>query len=135
MNNLIEPWSKGFRLIDSICKERTGMTYQKLSVLKVVKRRMKVSDISNALDLNTSSISTLLKRMESVGLINRFHGELDRRTVFVEISKKGKQLLAEHKSELDNLESVLEGIFTEDLLNKMNTATDNLKRLLRKDLN
>jgi DNA-binding MarR family transcriptional regulator len=57
-----------------------------------------VNEISKKLILNTNTVTPLLKRMESLGIITRQRSESDERKVIVNLSEKGKEMRIEAAS-------------------------------------
>ncbi len=55
-------------------------------------KKLKVSDISNSLELPASSMTEMLDKLEEQGLIKRQRAEDDRRVVLVEATKKSRLL-------------------------------------------
>lgn len=74
--------------------DKLGITYPQYLVLLVLweSDRQSVNEISQKLILNTNTITPLLKRMESQGLISRIRSEKDERKVEIALTQKGKQL-------------------------------------------
>jgi MarR family transcriptional regulator, organic hydroperoxide resistance regulator len=72
--------------------DKLGITYPQYLVLMVLWETdaISVNEISTKLILNTNTITPLLKRMESLGLIKRQRSESDERKVIVELTPKGK---------------------------------------------
>lgn len=71
-----------------------GITYPQYLVLMVLWEHdeQTVNAISQKLLLNTNTVTPLLKRMETLGLIRRERSKDDERKVNVQLSKQGKQL-------------------------------------------
>ena len=89
--------------------DKLGITYPQYLVLMVLWETDKISvnEISHKLILNTNTVTPLLKRMESQGIIQRHRSESDERKVIVELTSKGKQLQTEAASIPGNLASSL----------------------------
>jgi DNA-binding MarR family transcriptional regulator len=108
--------------------EKLGITYPQYLVLMVLWENdgITVNEISKKLILNTNTITPLLKRMESEGIIRRKRSMNDERKVIVELTTAGKQLQAE-ASEIPK--KIAAGLISEtmtveqlcDLKNKLNT--------------
>lgn len=58
--------------------------------------KMKISDLSEKLDLSNSTVSGILDRLEKNGIVERTRSEDDRRVVYVNITPEYK-ILAEQK--------------------------------------
>lgn len=71
--------------------EKLGITYPQYLVLLVLweKDGVAVQDISQKLILNTNTLTPLLKRMESLGLIKREKDTKDERKVMIYLTQQG----------------------------------------------
>lgn len=76
--------------------EQAGVTGPQLSVLQLAGHRAEASasEISNALHLSRSTITGILNRLESRGLIKRNRNQRDRRGNFIEVTPAGRDLLS-----------------------------------------
>ena len=74
-----------------------GLTYPQYLVLIVLRDEgaISVSRLGEKLQLDSGTLSPLLKRLEAGGLITRQRSELDERSVTVELSSAGEQLEVE----------------------------------------
>jgi len=74
--------------------EKLGITYPQYLVLMVLWETdtISVNEISKKLILNTNTITPLLKRMETLGIIHRQRSGDDERKVIVSLTSKGKLL-------------------------------------------
>jgi len=74
--------------------DKLDITYPQYLVLMVLWERdnISVNEISQKLILNTNTVTPLLKRMETQGLIKRQRSDSDERKVIIELTKKGKQM-------------------------------------------
>lgn len=72
--------------------DELGITYPQYLVLMVLWETdtIPVNEISKKLILNTNTITPLLKRMETLGIIKRQRSGSDERKVIVELTPKGK---------------------------------------------
>jgi DNA-binding MarR family transcriptional regulator len=72
--------------------DQLGITYPQYLVLMVLWETdaISVNEISKKLILNTNTITPLLKRMETLGILKRQRSESDERKVIVELTPKGK---------------------------------------------
>ncbi|WP_192913736.1 MarR family winged helix-turn-helix transcriptional regulator [Roseibium sediminis] len=73
-----------------------GLTYPQYLAMTVLweKDKVPVGDLTEKLQLETSTITPLLKRMETMGLVNRARSKKDERQVRISLTKKGKDLQA-----------------------------------------
>ena len=71
-----------------------GLTYPQYLVLLVLweKDGQPVNDIAKRLLLETNTVTPLLKRMESEGIVTRSQGKKDARQTIVTLTRKGRDL-------------------------------------------
>jgi len=71
-----------------------GITYPQYIALRVIWHRgtITVRDLGRSLDLDSGTLSPLLKRLEAQGLIRRERGTHDERTVWVTATDRGAEL-------------------------------------------
>ena len=71
-----------------------GITYPQYLVMMVMweHEELSVIEIGEKLILNTNTITPLLKRMETMGLITRVPSETDHRKVMITLTAKGKAM-------------------------------------------
>ena len=71
-----------------------GLTYPQYLVLLVLweKDAQPVNDIAKRLYLETNTVTPLLQRMETGGILTRTKGTKDARQMIVKLTKKGKKL-------------------------------------------
>lgn len=74
--------------------DELGITYPQYIALMVLWENdgITVNEITQKLILNTNTVTPLLKRMESQGLITRQRSSDDERKVIVKLTEKGKML-------------------------------------------
>jgi len=113
--------------------EKLGITYPQYLVLMVLWETdgITVNEIAQKLILNTNTVTPLLKRMETLGIIKRQRSESDERKVMVQLTQKGILLKTEAANIPEKLASGLlsESINTEELIdlrNKLNKMIDYL---------
>lgn len=77
--------------------DKLGITYPQYLVLMVLWETdmISVNEISKKLILKTNTITPLLKRMETLGIIERHRSENDERKVIVTLTSKGKLMQIE----------------------------------------
>lgn len=77
--------------------DKLEITYPQYLVLLVLWEQdsLTVNEISQKLILNTNTVTPLLKRMESQGIISRNREGSDERKVIVRLTEKGRQMQAE----------------------------------------
>ncbi|MEX5598271.1 MarR family winged helix-turn-helix transcriptional regulator [Pseudophaeobacter sp. C1-32P7] len=73
-----------------------GLTYPQYLVLVALweQDEQKVSDLGKRLDLETNTLTPLLKRMESAGYLTRRRNPEDERSLIVSLTDKGQALQA-----------------------------------------
>lgn len=71
-----------------------GITYPQYLVLLLLweNQPLAVNDIADKLILNTNTITPLLKRMETDGIVKRIRSEQDERKVFISLTEYGELL-------------------------------------------
>lgn len=74
--------------------DKLDITYPQYLVFLLLweKDNRNVSDISHCLYLESSTLTPLLKRMEAKGYIKRSRSAQDERSVFIQLTAKGKKL-------------------------------------------
>lgn len=74
--------------------ESLGLTYPQYVAMKVLWHRgsTTVGDLGRALELDSGTLSPLLKRLEAQGLVRRARGTQDERTVWVHLTEQGSAL-------------------------------------------
>jgi DNA-binding MarR family transcriptional regulator len=77
--------------------DKLNITYPQYLVLLILWEQdgLTVNEIAKKLLLNTNTVTPLLKRMETDGILNRSTTTVDERKVIVKLSKKGKNLKEE----------------------------------------
>jgi len=77
--------------------DKLGITYPQYLVMLVLWEvdGISVNDIGHKLILNTNTVTPLLKRMETLGLVSRIRSEEDERKVIVRLTAKGSEMKAE----------------------------------------
>jgi DNA-binding MarR family transcriptional regulator len=74
--------------------EPLGLTHPQYLVMLALWERapMSVRDIAQALQLDSPTLSPLLKRLEAAGLITRTRSEIDERQLAIELTAQGREL-------------------------------------------
>lgn len=77
--------------------EGLGLTYPQYLVMTLLWRRDKrtVKDIGEALSLEYNTLTPLIKRLETMGLVSRTRDSTDQRVVNVALSARGRELQKE----------------------------------------
>ncbi|MFT8316807.1 MAG: MarR family transcriptional regulator [Sporolactobacillus sp.] len=76
---------------------KLGITYPQYLVLLVLweQKEQNVKELGEALDLDSGTLTPLLKRMEVSGLLKRHRSEQDERMVTLSLTEQGEALRAE----------------------------------------
>jgi len=72
-----------------------GLTYPQYLVMLVMwqsNKAISIKEIGEQLELDTGTLSPLLKRMEKLDLVKRTRSALDERLVFIELTSHGKHI-------------------------------------------
>ncbi len=96
-NQLCFPFYAASRLIIRAYQEdldALGITYPQYLVMMVLweDQEITVNQIAEKLILNTNTITPLLKRMETMGLITRTPSKTDQRKVMIGLTEEGKNM-------------------------------------------
>ena len=94
---------------------------------------VKTSDISNCLFMKKPTTSKMLYNLEDKGYINRLSDKKDRRRTYIDLTKKGTDLLEKHHKEMvDYTNLVISKLGEEDtktLVNLLNKLCDIMEDL------
>lgn len=116
-NQICFPIYSVSRLITKAYKpflEEMGLTYPQYLVLLVLweNDNIAMNKIGEKLLLNTNTLSPLVKRMEKMELLRRKRSEKDERSVFIQLTEKGKEL---KNKAVPIPEKLLNTLLTEDV--------------------
>lgn len=107
--------------------DQLGITYPQYLVLMVLWETdgISVNEITRKLILNTNTVTPLLKRMETSGIITRKRSESDERKVVISLTEKGVKM------------KFIASSIPQDLANNLNAGTLTMTQLieLRTNLN
>lgn len=106
-----------------------GLTYPQYLVMLVLweKECVSVGDLGQILHLDSGTLTPLLKRMETSGLINRSRDPNDERRVLISLKDKGRDLSAEAEKIPKELTKNIE-------FDNLNQLRDELKVLVNLDV-
>ncbi|WP_404457295.1 MarR family winged helix-turn-helix transcriptional regulator [Oceanobacillus kapialis] len=105
-----------------------GMKTSEFAILEALfhKGRQTVRQISEAVLINTGSITYVIDKLETKGFLEREHCTEDRRAVFIQITDKGTKLMNEiFPKHQQVIEDLFEGVSKEDL----KTVIETLKKV------
>ena len=116
-NQICFPIYSVSRLITKAYKpflEEMGLTYPQYLVLLVLweNNNISMNKIGEKLLLNSDTLSPLVKRMEKMELLRRKRSEKDERSVFIQLTEKGKEL---KNKAVPIPEKLLNTLLTEDV--------------------
>jgi len=114
--------------------DKMGITYPQYLVLLVLweTNGVTVNEITRKLILNTNTVTPLLKRMESEGIISRKQSKSDERKIIVKLTVKGKVMMRKASKIPDKLIKglVIKGINVEELVELRNILNPFIVTLL-----
>lgn len=111
-----------------------GLTYLQYLVLSILWEQdgLKVFQLGEKLNLDSGTLTPLLKKLESQNLLKRKRGEADERTVTIYLTYPGKTLQSKTLTAMQELEEKLSptlGKDTQQLLPEMEGFLEKLKPL------
>jgi len=86
-----------------------GLTYPQYLVLAVLWKEdgLRVNEIGQRLELDSGTLTPLLKKLEAMNYVKRQRGEADERTVTAELTYPGKSLQSKVESSLMKFDELL----------------------------
>lgn len=112
-----------------------GLTYVQVHILVqlYICNEYKIGDLGRTLNISSGNISSMCKKFEKDGLINRIRDKEDERVVKVRLTKKGTEIVSTiennikskyssvlEKEPLENLQQIIDGFQKfNDILEKM----------------
>ncbi|WP_034889971.1 MarR family winged helix-turn-helix transcriptional regulator [Gillisia sp. Hel_I_29] len=139
-NQICFPIYSVSRLITKAYKpylEKMSLTYPQYLVMLVLweHEKLTVNQIGSNLQLNTNTLSPLIKRMEQMDLLKRTRSVKDERSIVVELTKKG---LNYKNDAIPIPQTLLRSLISEEVELKdiisLKETLDKLINLLNKDL-
>lgn len=108
-----------------------GLTYPQFLVLSVLweQDELKVHELGKKLNLDSGTLTPLLKKLESQNLLRRKRGEADERTVTIHLTYPGKSLQAKTLDAVKRLENQLEDDFGKEVQNLLPSIEGLLNKL------
>ena len=112
----------------------SGLTMPQMMVIRILSKhnQMKLSEISNKMNLANSTVSGIIDRLEKIDVVKRVRSKEDKRVVYVELSSKAKEL---HEGFHNLMNEYLEDIIrdaNEEQINRILNGLETLKDLLAK---
>lgn len=113
--------------------ENIGITMPQGMLIGILSRsgqRMKISELSQKLNLSDGTVSGIIDRLEKQGIVERIRSEEDKRVVYVSLSKNTKKIHHDfHLKTEETVESLLGGGTPEDI-DKILEGLNILKKLV-----
>lgn len=111
-----------------------GLTYPQFLVLTILWEEdgLKVHELGKKLNLDSGTLTPLLKKLESQNLLKRKRGEADERTVAIHLTYPGKSLQSKTLSAVGVLENQLESQLGKEVQKLLPTMAALLNKLKNK---
>lgn len=108
-----------------------GLTYPQYLVLAVLWKEdgLRVNEIGLRLDLDSGTLTPLLKKLEAMNFVKRQRGEADERTVTAELTYPGKSLQVKVSASLDKFDQTLSQFESLSIASMNQSLTDLLEIL------
>jgi DNA-binding MarR family transcriptional regulator len=108
-----------------------GLTYPQFLVLSILWEEdgLKVHELGKKLNLDSGTLTPLLKKLESQNLLKRKRGEADERTVSIHLTYPGKTLQSKTLTAVALLENQLETELGKEVQKLLPTMETLLKKL------
>ena len=110
-----------------------GMTYPQFLVLSILWEEdgLKVHELGKKLNLDSGTLTPLLKKLESQNLLKRKRGEEDERTVSIHLTYPGKSLQSKTLTAVALLENQLESELGKEVQKLLPTMETILQKLTK----
>lgn len=111
-----------------------GLTYPQFLTLSILWQEdgLKVHQLGKKLQLDSGTLTPLLKKLEAQNLLKRKRGEADERTVTIHLTYPGKSLQSKTQEAVSKLEEGMQSEMGKEI-SKMLLASDSfLEKLLQK---
>lgn len=125
---------RGWRLVQDIYGDVLdgGLTPQRLYVLGLcLARDRAVGELAAALQIDSTAISNLVRRMEADGLLQRQKARDDRRSVRVRITPQGRATIEERNARIETIDRRIEASLPEGGQATLLSIVDRLEELAR----
>lgn len=110
-----------------------GLTYPQFLVLSILWEEdgLKVHELGKKLNLDSGTLTPLLKKLESQNILKRKRGEEDERTVTIHLTYPGKSLQSKTLNAVGLLENLLETQMGKEVQKLLPTLEDLLNKLTK----
>lgn len=98
--------------------KKIGFTVPQVLLIKVLSRngKMKLGDLSEEMNLANSTISGIVDRLETNGIVERIKCNKDKRVVYVSLTKNGKEFAAQFRGIVNEyFEGMFKGVSKEKI--------------------
>jgi DNA-binding MarR family transcriptional regulator len=108
-----------------------GLTYPQYLVLSVLWKEdgLRVNEIGQRLELDSGTLTPLLKKLEAMNFVKRQRGQADERTVTAELTYPGKSLQSKVSYKLAKFDVLFMGIDSTDMASLNQSLVDLLENL------
>jgi DNA-binding MarR family transcriptional regulator len=99
--------------------DNMGLTFPQMSLVFLLQQHgpMRITELSNKMDLSNSTISGIVDRLEKENLVQRKRSKSDRRVVTVHLTENLDQLVTELRTEFEEFfTGMFEDVPREDLI-------------------
>lgn len=94
--------------------------------------QMKISDLSKKIGLSNSTVSGIVDRLETQGLVKRIRSKTDRRVVYISVTEKFKRSFHNNFCEIEKkFEDIIDGVPSNEI-DKILEGLDLLEKLINK---
>ena len=99
-----------------IVQRRFKVSAVEIDILKLLDAEgdQKMKDIGQSVDVKLSNLTNIIDRLENQRLVKRVNSKTDRRSIFVNVTTKGKKLLADYADFLRELSTRMKQAMQED---------------------
>lgn len=105
------------------------LTPQQLLVVKLIghEGQTTITSLCQQLSLSKGTVSGIVSRMVAMGILEKHHDEVDRRTIWIRFSPSGKKLAMQFRS---HMTGVLDALVKDFTLEEQAELSKNLNRLI-----
>lgn len=96
--------------------------------------KVKVSELSDIMHVNSTAVSRTLRELEQKAFIERHTSEKDRRITYVNITNDGKAALEKAEAQLTDFTSAVFERMGEDNLNRLTAYMNNLYDVMTEEI-
>ncbi len=122
-----------FLIFANQIEEKTDNAFETLQLLRT-KENVTAGSISEFLDIKPSSVTQIIKKLESAGMAERVKSEADARVAFVKLTDKGKMSLEDRGKISINLKEELFKDFNEEELENLDEYLEKLLDTISSDV-